>query len=78
MDQIAKFSSEKLFFESNPKQFGQIPNHLGPVEGQSNSCVMYFLFLIHICSNLIKLDFDQCCLSYKTLHLLFVGLCFVK
>ena len=33
MDQIAKFSREKLFFRSNPKQFGQIQNHLGPIEG---------------------------------------------
>ena len=78
MDQIAKFSSEKLFFESNPKQFGQIQNHSWPLEGQSNSCVMYLLFLILICSTLIKLDFDQCCQSYKALHLVFVGMCFVE
>ena len=63
MDQIAKFSREKLFFESNPKQFGQIQNDLGPIEGQSNSCVMYVLFFILICSTLIKYDFNQCCVS---------------
>ena len=63
MDQIAKFSSEKLFFEFNPKQFRQIQNHLEPVEGQSNSCVMYVLFFILICSTLIKYDFNQCCVS---------------
>ena len=49
MGQFAKFSSEKLFFESNPKQFGQIQNDLESVEGQSKSCVMYFLFFIRIC-----------------------------
>ena len=39
---------------------------------------MYLLFLILICSTLIKLDFDQCCQSYKALHLVFVGMCFVE
>jgi hypothetical protein len=47
MDQIAKISSKKLFFGgSNPKQFGQTQNHLEPVEGQSNSCVMYVLLFV--------------------------------
>ena len=58
MDQIAKLSSEKLFFESNPKQFGQIQNDLESVEGQSNSCVMNLLFFIRICINLIKFLLD--------------------
>ena len=41
----------------------QIQNHLGPDEGQSNSCVMYALFFILICSTLIKYDLNQCCVS---------------
>ena len=40
------FDIDQIVFESNPKQFRQIQNHLGPDEGQSNSCVMYVLFFI--------------------------------
>ena len=57
------FDIDQIVFESNPKQFRQIQNHLGPVEGQSNSCVMYVMFFILTFSTLIKFDFNQCCVS---------------
>ena len=54
---------KSCFSGSNLKQFGLIQNHLGPMEGQSNSCVMYMyaVFRSKICSTLIKYDFNQCC-----------------
>ena len=78
IDQIVKKSVVKSCVRVQSKTIPrQIQNDLGPDEGQSNSCVMYALFFILMCSTLIKFDFNQYCLSYKVLHLVFVGLCFV-
>ena len=32
----------KVVFGSNPKQFGHMQNHLGPIERQSNSCQIFW------------------------------------